>query len=232
MINERAYLDKLYYQFERVGKALGSARRLEILDLLSQGERSVESIANETNLSIANTSQHLRTLLSAHLVKVRKEGPYSFYSPSSQQVLALWHAFRKVAQRNLLEVHEIVSESFQISGESVSLVDLYEMINSGENIAMIDVRPREEFLSGRIRGARSIPLDKLATEATSLDRNCTYVVYCRSAYNWMSLRAAGILESHDLDVRHLDGGVPDWKLLGLPTTRTSSGIGVQSDTEM
>ena len=223
MVDERTYLDKLYFQFERVGKALGSARRLEILDLLSQGERSVESIAGETNLSIANASQHLRTLLAAHLVKIRKEGQYSFYSPASQQVLALWHALRQVAQRNLLEVDEIVAESFETSERSISIVDLYELISDrSNNLSIIDVRPTEEFLAGRIRGARSIPLDKLNTLASTLTSEKTYVVYCRSAYNWMALRAAGILEERGLTVLHLDGGVPDWKLLGLPTTRTSA----------
>ncbi len=224
MVDERIYLDKLYHQFERIGKALGSARRLEILDLLSQGERSVESIAAETNLSIANASQHLRTLLAARIVQVRKEGPYSFYSPSNEQVLALWHALRKVARRNLLEVDEIVSESFDNPHKSISLVELHQMLTEKKNVVVIDVRPTEEFLAGRIRGARSIPLDKLSSASASLPDTSTYVVYCRSAYNWMSLRAVDILEECNLTVLHLEGGVPDWKLLGLPTTRTSGHI--------
>lgn len=221
MVDERIYLDKLYHQFERIGKALGSARRLEILDLLSQGERSVESIATETNLSIANASQHLRTLLAARIVQVRKEGPYSFYRPSNEQVLALWHALRKVARRNLLEVDEIVSESFDTPAKSISLVELHQMIVDKENIVVIDVRPKEEFLAGRIRGAQSIPLDKLAVVSGSLSPEPVYIVYCRSAYNWMSLRAVDILEEKGLSVLHLEGGVPDWKMMGLPTTRTS-----------
>ena len=214
--SERSFKNQLYKQFERVGKALGSSRRLEILDVLAQGEQTVEVIAARTGMSIANASQHLRLLLNSRMVDVRRQGSYAYYRLANKRVLAVWHAVRKLAVSQLSEITPFVSE--YASGDKVSFQEANER-NGDPNFLVIDVRPHSEYRAGRIRGAVSIPIEELQQRLGDIPKNAELAVYCRGPYSSMSRRAEQILKDNGFNVKRLEAGLPEWKVQGLPTTR-------------
>lgn len=193
---KRKYQDALYDQFARIGKALGSPKRLEILDLLCQGERSVETLAREANLSVANTSQHLQILRATHLVEADKRGLHVFYRIADPKVTDFFYSLRLLAEAQLAEVEQITRRFFQ-GKEDMEGVDkdtLLERVATGAAVAL-DVRPEEEYTAGHIPGAISIPLSELRRRFAELPRDREIVAYCRGPYCVLSVEAVEILRA-------------------------------------
>jgi rhodanese-related sulfurtransferase len=207
----------LFDAFASVAQALGSGRRAEIVDLLAQGERSVEEIATEISQSVANTSQHLRVLARAGLVRSRREGTRVFYRPASERVGDLWASVRDVAVRHLAEVNRLADD--YLGGrdgiEHVSAEELQERLARGD-VVVLDVRPEPEYRAGHVPGARSVPLDALPSLAPELPRRRQIVAYCRGPYCVYADDAVRLLQERGLEARRLDVGFPEWRRAGLP----------------
>ncbi len=208
---------RIYEQFARMGKALASPTRLELLDLLAQGERSVDALAAQASLEMASTSQHLRALAAARLVETRREGQRVVYRIAGPAVVALLHALRDAAQKQLAEV-DSVARAYLDGKDELEPIDRAELarrLKEG-SVVLIDVRPREEFAHGHIRGAVSVPPEDVATWAETAPRRKEIVAYCRGPYCVYSLDAARELRRRGLRVRRLSDGVPEWRAAGLP----------------
>ena len=207
----------LFDAFALAARALGSGRRAEIVDLLAQGERSVEEIANEISQSVANTSQHLQLLAGAGLVRSRREGTRVFYRLASERVSDLWAAVRDVAARHVAEVNQLAGEYLgeRDGVEQLSAGELEERLARG-HVVVLDVRPEAEYRAGHIAGARSAPLASLATLASKLPRRREIVAYCRGPYCVYADDAVRQLRERGLKARRLDVGFPEWRRAGLP----------------
>jgi rhodanese-related sulfurtransferase/predicted transcriptional regulator len=207
----------LFDALASVAQALGSGRRAQIVDVLAQGERSVEEIATEISQSVANTSQHLRLLARSGLVRSRREGTHVFYRLASDRVGELWAAVRDVAAGHVAEVgglaEEYMGERHDV--EQLSASELHERLARGR-VVVLDVRPEEEYRAGHIAGARSVPLPDLAAVANELPRRKEIVAYCRGPYCLYADDAVRLLRKRGLNARRLDVGLPEWRRAGLP----------------
>src|ERR671939_384600 len=213
----RAAKAALFDALASVAQALGSGRRAEIVDLLAQGERSVEEIANEISQSVANTSQHLHVLARAGLVRSRRDGNRVFYRLASERVGELWAAVRDVAARHVAEVSVLADEYLGERGgvEQLSAGELALRLERGD-VVVLDVRPRAEFRAGHIAGARSAPIDELDARVGELPKRREVVAYCRGPYCIYAHDAVRLLRSRGLKGRRLDVGYPEWQRAGLP----------------
>ena len=207
----------LFDAFASAAQALGSGRRAEIVDLLAQGERSVDEVANEISQSVANTSQHLHVLARAGLVRSRREGTRVFYRLASERVGDLWAAVRDVAVNHVAEVNQLADEYLgeRDGVEHVSAEELQERLARGD-VVLLDVRPEPEYKAGHIPGAQSVPLDALASLAPKLPRRRQIVAYCRGPYCVYADDAVRLLRARGLKARRLDVGLPEWRRAGLP----------------
>jgi rhodanese-related sulfurtransferase/DNA-binding HxlR family transcriptional regulator len=207
----------LFDAFASAAQALGSGRRAEIVDLLAQGERPVDEIANEISQSVANTSQHLRVLARAGLVRSRREGTRVIYRLASERVGDLWAAVRDVAVRHVAEVNQLADEYLgeRDGVEHVSAEELQKRLTRGD-VVVLDVRPKPEYKAGHIAGARSVPLDELASLTPKLPRSRQIVAYCRGPYCVYADDAVRLLQARGLEARRLDVGFPEWRRAGLP----------------
>jgi rhodanese-related sulfurtransferase len=207
----------LFDALASVAQALGSGRRAEIVDVLEQGERSVEEIAGEISQSVANTSQHLQVLARAGLVRTRREGTRVFYRLASERVGDLWAAIRDVAVRHVAEVSVLADEYLgeRDGVEQVSAAELEQRLARGE-VVVLDVRPEPEFRAGHIAGARSTPLPALEEIAPTLDPQQELVAYCRGPYCVYADDAVRLLRARGLKARRLDVGFPEWRRARLP----------------
>jgi rhodanese-related sulfurtransferase len=212
----------LFDALASVAQALGSGRRAEIVDLLAQGERSVEEIANEIDQSVANTSQHLQVLVRAGLVRSRREGTRIFYRPASERVSDLWAAVRDVAVRHVAEVGILADEYLgeRVEVEQLSAEELARRL-ANDQVVLLDVRPEQEYRAGHIAGARSAPLDELPGLLSKLPRRREIVAYCRGPYCVYADDAVRLLRERGLTARRLDVGFPEWRRAGLPVEFTS-----------
>jgi rhodanese-related sulfurtransferase/DNA-binding transcriptional ArsR family regulator len=213
----RAFKDRLYGQFARIGKGLASPHRLEFLELLAQGERTVDSLAKETGLSLANASQHLLALREAGLVESRKQGLFVHYRLADPSVFELSRAIRIVAERRLAELDRLVREHFgdRSDPEPVEMDDLLERARSGK-VVILDTRPVNEYVAGHIAGAISVPVDELQARLGKLPKGKAYVAYCRGPYCVYADRAVQILRKSGRKAQRLIDGFPEWKAAGLP----------------
>ena len=221
----REFKDRLYGQFARIGKALSSPHRLEILELLAQGERTVDSLATEMGLSLANTSQHLQALRQAALVESRKDGLFVSYRLSDPTVFYLCTAIRTVAQRQLADLERLVREHFgeRSDAEAVEMNELLKRARS-KGVIVLDTRPPAEYAAGHIAGAMSVPVDDLQRRLRHLPKGKEYVAYCRGPYCVYADRAVEILRSNGRRARRLREGFPEWRAAGLPIeVRAGSG---------
>ncbi|HXV74845.1 MAG TPA: metalloregulator ArsR/SmtB family transcription factor [Candidatus Polarisedimenticolaceae bacterium] len=211
----------LFDALASVAQALGSGRRAEIVDVLAQGERSVEDLAGEISQSVANTSQHLQVLARAGLVRTRREGNRVFYRLADDRVSELWAAVRDVAGRHVAEVSVLADEYLggRDGVEQLSAVELEQRLARGD-VVVLDVRPEPEFLAGHIVGARSAPLSELASLAPKLPRRREIVAYCRGPYCVYADDAVRLLRARGLRARRLDVGFPEWRRAGLPVEIT------------
>jgi rhodanese-related sulfurtransferase len=207
----------LFDALASVAQAVGSGRRAEIVDLLAQGERSVDEIAHEIDQSVANTSQHLQVLARAGLVRSRREGTRVFYRLASERVGDLWAAVREVAVQHVAEVHVLAEEYLgeRDEVEQLSASELHERLARGE-VVVLDVRPEQEYRAGHIAGARSAPLPSLADDAAKLAKRREIVAYCRGPYCVYADDAVRLLRGRGLKARRLDVGFPEWRRAGLP----------------
>ncbi len=217
----RAFKDRLYRQFARIGKGLASPHRLEFLELLAQGERTVDSLAKETGLSLANASQHLLALREAGLVESRKQGLFVHYRLSDPSVFELSHAIRIVAERRLAELDRLVREHFgdRSNPKPVEMAELIERAKSGK-VVILDTRPANEYAAGHIAGALSVPVDELKDRLGKLPKSKEYVTYCRGPYCIYADRAVELLRGSGRKARRLLDGFPEWKAAGLPINAT------------
>ncbi len=207
----------LFDALASVAQALGSGRRAEIVDLLAQGERSVEEIAGEIDQSAANTSQHLRVLARAGLVRTRRDGTRVFYRLASDTVGELWTTVRDVAVRHVAEVSVLADEYLGERDEldQVSTAELEVRLARGD-VVLLDVRPETEFRAGHIAGARSVPLRALDALVPTLRGRHEIVAYCRGPYCVYADDAVRLLHARGLKARRLDVGYPEWRRAGLP----------------
>jgi rhodanese-related sulfurtransferase/DNA-binding transcriptional ArsR family regulator len=221
---KRTFKNLLYEQFARIGKALSGAHRLELLDVLAQGERSVEALAQETGMSVANASQHLQVLRAAQLVEVRREGVYSYYRLADERVFHLWQALRQVGEARLAEVDRIVQMYLHDRGllQPISALELLQRLAEG-NIIVLDVRPVEEYAAGHLPGALSIPLPELEARLPELSREQDIVAYCRGPYCVFADEAVDLLRARGYHARRLEEGLPDWRALGFPVESGTGG---------
>jgi len=216
---------QLFEQFARVGKALASGHRLEIVELLAQAERSVEALAELTGLSVANTSQHLQQLRRVGLVAARKEGLRVHYRLADPAVSELLGAMQRIAEKQYAEVERIVRSYLAAKDdlEPVSRAELLERAARGD-VTIVDVRPPEEFAAGHLPGALNVPLAELEARRGKLPRGQEVVAYCRGPYCVLAFEAVARLRAAGHAARRLEGGYPEWKSAGLPI-ETGGGAG-------
>lgn len=217
MTDHRRFKDALYDQFARIGKAIGSSKRLELLDLLGQGPRTVDALAEQTDQSIANASQHLQVLRAARLVEAEKKGLYVTYRLADEQVSALFLTLRGLAESRLAEVQQVVRDLAQSGGamEPVDRKALLKKVQRGE-VAVLDVRPVEEYRAGHIPGAVSIPIAELKRRLTELPRSREIVAYCRGPYCVFAVDAVKLLRARGFKAARMEEGIPEWRARGLP----------------
>lgn len=212
MMNERNLKDLLYQEFARVGKSLSSPKRLEILDLLSQGPKSVEAIAKTTMMSIANVSQHLQTLANSKMVTSKKQGNYVIYELADKEISTFLESLHSLAEKQLIQVQQIkrefLNDHFGIEG--VSLSELKKRMEKGE-VMLLDVRPKEEYEEAHIPGAVSLPIEELRERLASFPADCDVVAYCRGTYCLMSVEAVELLQARGIKAFRLEKEVRDWQ---------------------
>jgi rhodanese-related sulfurtransferase/DNA-binding transcriptional ArsR family regulator len=209
----------LLEQLATLAKALGHEYRLELLELIAQGDRSVEALTQLMDLPIATVSQHLQHLRRSGLVISRKEGRYVYYSLADDAVVKLTGALRSVAERNITEVQHLVAQYFQGGDalESISIQELLSRLQAG-SITLLDVRPPEEYAAGHLPGAVNIPLAELAQRLSELPIAQAVVAYCRGPYCALSHEAAMLLQTQGISALRLAEGYPEWKAEGLPVS--------------
>ena len=213
----RAFKDAIYEQFARIGKSVSSPKRLELLDLLCQGERTVEVLAKEASLTVANASQHLQVLRAARLVETEKEGLYVMYRLADQTVCEFFRAMRVLAESQLAEVEQI-KRRFLEGREGMQPVDREALLNLVREgvVAVLDVRPVEEYNAGHIPGALSIPLKELKLHLSELPHDQEIVAYCRGPYCVLSIQAVEMLRAKGFQAVRLEEGIQDLRAMGFP----------------
>jgi rhodanese-related sulfurtransferase/DNA-binding transcriptional ArsR family regulator len=216
-MNRTEGTQRLFEHFAHIGRAVSSAQRIHLLELLAQGERSVEVLAAEAGLPTANASHHLQALRGARLVDVRKQGTRVFYRLAGPEVFDLVQTLRRVAQARIAEVDDLI-QTFFASREQLEPVSRRELVKRARegDVLILDVRPAEEYASGHIRGAVSVPLAQLKRRLTALPKRKEIVAYCRGPYCVLSVHAVELLRSRGFRARRLADGFPEWRGAGLP----------------
>ena len=218
----REFKDALFGQFAQIGSAFGSPKRIEIIDLLAQGERHVDAIAGETGLTVANTSRHLQVLKAAHLVVGRKEGLLVFYRLADPTVFRGYRALRELAEGRVAEVGRLVHDYFA-SADGLEPVEVQELLRRARegDVVVLDVRPPSEYAAGHIAGALSVPLGELERRLADLPKGKPFVAYCRGPYCVLAAEAVRRLREKGLDAIRLKEGYPEWRQAGLPVEQGS-----------
>jgi rhodanese-related sulfurtransferase len=216
-VGDRAAKDALFDGFAEVAKALASGRRTEIVDVLAQGERSVEEIAGELGQSVANTSHHLRAMARAGLVATRRDGTRIFYRLASERVAELWSALRDVAVDHVAGLDRLAG-AYLGDRDSIEVIDRAELAARLERreVVVLDVRPEAEYTAGHIAGARSVPIAQLRRHLRALPKDAEVVAYCRGPYCVYADDAVRALNRKGFTARRLIDGFPEWKRAGLP----------------
>jgi rhodanese-related sulfurtransferase/DNA-binding transcriptional ArsR family regulator len=216
-MTHRDFKDPLYEQFARIGHALGSPRRIELLDLLAQGEKTVELLAEQSATPVKNTSAHLRVLREARLVETRRQGTFVHYRLAGDDVGDLLRSVQAVARNRLAEVEQVtnlyLTRRDQL--EPVTRQELRRLVRDGL-VTVLDARPREEYEAGHIRGALSVPVAELERRLSEIPKDREVIAYCRGPYCVYSLEAVTLLREHGYRARRAEDGLPAWRTSGLP----------------
>ena len=222
-MSHRELKDPLYAQFARIGHATASPKRIELLDLLSQGPKTVETLAEQSATPVKNTSAHLRVLRQARLVETERVGTYIRYRLADDSVIGYLRSLRSLAHQRLAEVEQVAGLYLTRRDElePVTLKDLRRLIRAGV-VTVVDVRPQDEFESAHIPGARSIPVAELKRRLNEIPKRKEVIAYCRGAYCVYSVEAVEILRKHGYRARRAEEGLPDWRAAGLPVVTVTS----------
>ena len=216
-MQKREFKDKVYTELARITKALANPHRLEIVELLAQGEYSVEQISTQTNLSVANASQHLQVLKTAQLVEVTRNGNFILYRLANENVFRTWRALRDLGVERIASVEKLIKDfrKSRFTLDSVTIDELIEKIRSGK-VTILDVRPETEYSKGHIANALSIPFDELSKRLKELPKRNEIVAYCRGPFCVFADDAVALLTKSGYKAKRLDEGFPDWATMGLP----------------
>lgn len=212
-MEKRIFKDKAYSILATMIKAMANPHRLEIVDLLGQGEKTVEEIAGETNMSIANTSQHLQVLKATNLVEIRREGNFINYKLAHPAIYKSWQTFRELGLNHIAEMERLVKD-FREKRNSLEVLRMDELLTrmKSKNVVVLDVRPATEFKNGHIPGAINIPISALAKQLKKLAKNKEYVAYCRGPFCVFADEAVNMLTKKGFKAKRLEEGYPDWKI--------------------
>jgi rhodanese-related sulfurtransferase len=226
-VGDRAAKDALFDGFAEVAKAMASGRRAEIVDLLAQGERSVEEIADELDQSVANTSHHLRAMARAGVLTTRRDGTRIFYRLAGERVAELWSALREVAADHVAGI-ERLADAYLGDRDGIELIDRAELADRLDrgDVVVLDVRPEAEFAAGHVAGARSVPIGELRRHLRALPKGDEIVAYCRGPYCVYADEAVRELRRKGFRARRLIDGFPEWRRAGLPV---AAGMGERTD---
>jgi rhodanese-related sulfurtransferase len=213
---------QIFSQVARIGKAMSNGHRLELLEYLAQGERTVEALAKLTGLSVANTSQHLRVMRQSGLVEARKDGLYVYYILADDEIVRLLSSMRKLAESHLADVDRLVRAYLTVKDElePIPRQELLERARKGI-VTVLDVRPPEEFASGHVPGAVNVPLKELARRLKELPQDQEVVAYCRGPHCVLAFEAVAQLREKGFQARRLEDGFPEWREAGLPVEKTA-----------
>ena len=215
------FKNDLFTQFARVGKALSNPNRLELLEFLAQGSRSVDALSKLAEVSIANTSQHLQHLRQAGLVTSQKEGLKVYYSISGDDVIYLLDSLRDVAERHISDVDKIVN-TYLTAKDNLDPIPATELLERAKQdlVTVLDVRPKEEFDAGHVRGAINVPIEELEQHLQQFDPEQEIVAYCRGPHCILAFDAVAQLRENGFQARRLENGYPEWKVAGLPVEQS------------
>ena len=216
-MEKREFKNKVYSLLSQVVKSMANPHRLEIIDLLAQSGRTVEEIAKETGISIANASQHLQVLKASNFVEVEREGNYIRYHLANDKIFKTWSVLREVGFERVAEIDKLIQD-YRYKKNLLEAITIDELVTrmKSKNTVLLDIRPTEEFNTGHIPGALSIPLETLSTIIKTLPKNKVYIAYCRGPLCVFADEAVGILYKRGYKAKRLEEGFPDWKLRGLP----------------
>ena len=222
-MEKRIFKDKVYSILANMIKAMANPHRLEIIDLLGQGEKSVEEIAVDTNMSIANTSQHLQVLKAGNLVEIRRGGNFIHYRLSHDEIYKSWQTLRQLGLERIAEMEKLMKD-FREKRNTLEAVKIEELLNrlKSKNIVLLDVRPAREYKNGHIPDAINIPVEELSVKLKKLAKNKEYIAYCRGPFCVFADEAVTLLIKKGFKAQRLFEGFPDWKLKGLPIESTNS----------
>lgn len=218
-MDKRIFKDKAYTLLANMIKAMANSHRLEIVDLLGQGEKTVEEIAGETSMSIANTSQHLQVLKGANLVEIRRVGNFIHYKLTHDEIYRSWQNLRTLGLHHIAAMEKLVTD-FCEERNSLEAIDMDELKirMRSKNLVLLDIRPASEYGNGHISGAINIPLEKLPAQIKKLSKNKEYVAYCRGPFCVFADEAVAMLHKKGFTAQRLQDGFPDWVLKGLPVS--------------
>lgn len=216
-MNKRQFKDNVYNELARITKSMANPHRMEIIELLAQGEFSVEQIADQTNLPIANASQHLQVLKNAYLVEINRQGNFIFYRLSNDNVFKAWKALRELGVERISSIEKVVKEfrKSKFDFETVTINELIEKLDSGK-VTIVDVRPESEYKQGHIANAISIPIEELSKRLKELPKRGEIIAYCRGPFCVYADEAVALLTKAGYKANRLEAGFPDWKLQNLP----------------
>ena len=216
-MEKREFKNKVYTILAQLVKAMANPHRLEILDLLGQSNRTVEEISKETEMSVANASQHLQILKASNLVEIQREGNFIRYRLANKNIYEMWYNLRQIGFERLSEIEKLIKDFREKKNvlEAMSINELVKKAKS-KNVVVIDVRPEQEYRTGHIANAISIPIDQLTKKIKSLSKNKEYIAYCRGPLCVFADDAVSLLTKKGFKAKRLNEGFPDWKLKGLP----------------
>lgn len=213
---------QIYSQVARIGKVVGHGHRLELLEYLAQGERTVEALARLTGLSVANTSQHLQVMRQSGLVQARKHGLYVYYSLTDDEIVRLLSSMRKLAESHLADVDRLVRAYLTVKDELEPIPRSELLARARQGIVtVLDVRPPEEYASGHVPGAVNVPLKELARRLEELPQDQEIVAYCRGPHCVLAFEAVAQLRERGFQARRMEDGFPEWREAGLPVEKTA-----------
>jgi rhodanese-related sulfurtransferase len=213
----REFKDLIFEQFAKIAQAFSAPKRLEIIDILAQGERDVDTLAKLTSMTVPNTSRHLQILRATRLVDIRREGVRIFYRLADDDVVRCWISLQGLAEKRTAEIREIARQFFEARDtlEPINKDELQKRMQT-DGVVVLDVRPDEEYKSGHIPGAISIPLPELKRRINEIPQNSEVIAYCRGPYCVLSAEAMNILREAGLIALRLKEGLPEWREAGLP----------------